>query len=126
MSQVLIVDDDSSMRSLFQRVFALEGFKVEIAAGGAEGLEKAQTLHPDIILLDMMMPGVNGLEVLEKLKADPVTKPIPVIVMSNYSELNIATRATQLGAAQYLIKSDLDPTKAVEVVRGALAQHKLS
>jgi len=122
MTKVLIVDDDQTMRSLYERVFSLEGFTVELGEGGKTGLEKAQTVAPDIILLDMMMPGVNGLEVLEKLKADPATAHIPVIVMSNYSELNISTRAIDLGAAQYLIKSDVDPSVAVEIVRKTLGQ----
>lgn len=121
MAKVLIIDDDGSMQSLYQRVFTLEGFTVEVAAGGTAGMEKAQTANPDVILLDMMMPGVNGLEVLGKLKENPATSNIPVIVMSNYSEFNITSRATQLGAAKYLVKSDTDPTNLVEMVRSLLS-----
>lgn len=122
MTKVLIIDDDPSMQSLYQRVFSLESFAVEVASGGTIGLEKAHTFSPDIILLDMMMPQVNGLEVLEKLKADPATSAIPVIVMSNYSELNITTRAIQLGANQYIVKSDTDPSAVVEMVREVIGQ----
>src|SRR6266567_9543916 len=122
MPKVLIIDDDQSMQSLYQRSFSLGGFEVAVAQGGNEGFEMAQTGKPDIILLDMMMPGVNGLEVLEKLKADAATKTIPVIVMSNYSEQNITNRATELGADQYFIKSDIDPTALVDIVRDMLSR----
>ncbi|HSX42762.1 MAG TPA: response regulator [Candidatus Saccharimonadales bacterium] len=123
MSKVLIVDDDASMQSLYQRIFQLEGFTVDVAKSGTEGLEKAAaTPQPDIILLDMMMPVVNGIEVLEKIKADSATSKIPVIVMSNYSELNITARATQLGASYYLIKSNTEPASVMEMVRGVLAK----
>ncbi len=120
MAKVLIIDDDQSMQALYQRILVLEGFDVKVAPGGVAGLEQVQTFQPDIILLDMMMPGVNGLEVLGKLKADEKTKNIPVIVMSNYSELNITTHAMQLGANQYLIKSDTEPSELVSVIRATV------
>ncbi len=121
MAKVLIIDDDQSMQSLYQRIFTLEGFEVEIASGGIEGLEKALSFSPDIILLDMMMPVVNGLEVLSKLKADDRLKDIPVIVMSNYSEMGITAHAMELGATQYFVKSDIEPVNLVAVVRTTLA-----
>lgn len=121
MAKVLIIDDDASMQSLYLRTFQLEGFTVDVAASGTEGLEKAATSPlPDVILLDMMMPVVNGLEVLEKLKADAATSSIPVIVMSNYSELNITNQANQLGASYYLVKSDVEPSTVVQTVRDIL------
>lgn len=121
MAKVLIIDDDATMQSLYLRTFQLEGFTVEVAASGTEGLEKAAASpQPDIILLDMMMPVVNGLEVLEKLKANAATSHIPVVVMSNYSEYNITSRANELGASYYLVKSDIEPTNVVETVRGIL------
>jgi len=121
MAKVLIIDDDQSMQSLYQRIFTLEGFEVEVASGGIEGLEKALSFSPDIILLDMMMPVVNGLEVLSKLKADDRLKDIPVIVMSNYSEMGITAHAMELGATQYFVKSDIEPVNLVAVVRTTLA-----
>jgi CheY-like chemotaxis protein len=121
MAHILIVDDDASMQSLYQRAFKLEGFTVEVAASGAAGIERAQSVPPpDLILLDMMMPVVNGLEVLEKLRANATTSNIPVIVMSNYSEFNITTRAKELGANYYLVKSDMDPGSVVQIVRDML------
>jgi len=121
MAKVLIIDDDQSMQSLYQRIFTLEGFEVEVASGGIEGVEKALSGSPDIILLDMMMPVVNGLEVLSKLKADDRLKDIPVIVMSNYSEMGITAHAMELGATQYFVKSDIEPVNLVAVVRTTLA-----
>jgi CheY-like chemotaxis protein len=121
MTKVLIIDDDELMQTLYQRVFSLEGFEVAIAISGAAGLEKAVSFQPDIILLDMMMPVVNGLEVLGKLKADPAVKQIPVIVCSNYSEQSMLNRAIALGASHYLVKSDSDPDEVLRIVRGVLA-----
>jgi len=122
MAKVLIIDDDQTMQALYQRVFVLEGFEVEVADGGVIGLQKAASFSPDIILLDMMMPVVNGLEVLGKLKGDEMLKDIPVIVMSNYSELDITTHAMQLGASQYFIKSNIEPVALVGIVRTTLAK----
>jgi putative two-component system response regulator len=123
MAKVLIIDDDPSMQSLYQRVFQLEGFTVDVAKSGTEGLEKATVAPlPDIILLDMMMPVVNGLEVLGKLRATPATEKIPVIVMSNYSEFNIKNHADELGISYYLVKSDTEPATAVDLVRGVLSK----
>jgi len=122
MAKVLIIDDDQTMQALYQRVFLLEGFEVEVAEGGVVGLQKAASFSPDIILLDMMMPVVNGLEVLEKLKSNDALKGIPVIVMSNYSELDITTHAMQLGANQYFVKSDIEPVTLVGIVRTTLGK----
>jgi len=122
MAKVLIIDDDQTMQALYQRVFLLEGFEVKVAEGGVVGLQKAASFSPDIILLDMMMPVVNGLEVLEKLKSNDALKGIPVIVMSNYSELDITTHAMQLGANQYFVKSDIEPVTLVGIVRTTLGK----
>jgi len=122
MAKVLIIDDDPAMQTLYQRVFTLEGFEVQVAPSGTDGLEKAQSFGPDIILLDMMMPVVNGLEVLGKLKANDAVKNIPVIVLSNYSEMDITSHALELGASQYFVKSDIEPTTLVGAVRATLAK----
>jgi CheY-like chemotaxis protein len=122
MTKVLIIEDDESIRSLYQRAFSLEGFEVDAAAGGSVGLEKAQAARPDIILLDMMMPVMNGLETLRKLKDIPGLSDVPVIILSNYSDQDITNRAVALGAAFYVIKSDVDPAEVVEVARNTISK----
>ena len=85
MAKILIVEDDSVLSHLYQNAFSFQGFEVEMASDGKEGLEAASSLKPDLILTDIMMPNMDGIEMLKKIKAKPQTKNIPVIVMSNLS-----------------------------------------
>jgi len=123
MSKVLLIEDDEAVQTLYKRVFSLEGFDIEIADGGQAGLDKVGVFQPDIILLDMMMPGMNGLEVLRRLKADSTTSQIPVIALTNVSELRITEDALSLGANLYLSKSDTEPDNAVQIVRDMLSKY---
>src|SRR5258707_199648 len=79
---ILLVDDDLTLREMYEERFKAEGFSVETAKDGEEALQKATELHPNIILLDIMMPKINGLDVLKKLKEQDDTKAIPVIVLT--------------------------------------------
>ncbi|MBI4783342.1 MAG: PAS domain-containing protein [Oscillatoriophycideae cyanobacterium NC_groundwater_1537_Pr4_S-0.65um_50_18] len=101
MGTILVIDDDSSVRDLMVRYLVKEGFRVETAATGDEGLALAETLHPDAITLDVLLPHMNGWEVLASLKADPALADIPVIVMSMVDDKNLGFT---LGAADYLTK----------------------
>lgn len=98
---VLAIDDDPAVRDLMQRVLGREGFRIETAATGQEGLELARTLKPSIITLDIMMPGMDGWSVLTTLKSDPAMADIPVIFMSMVDERQIGF---SLGAVDYLVK----------------------
>jgi len=98
---ILVIDDDASVRDLMVRYLVKEGFRVETAATGDEGLTLAGTLHPDAITLDVLLPHMNGWEVLASLKADPKLADIPVIVMSMVDDKNLGFT---LGAADYLTK----------------------
>ncbi|MDO8351520.1 MAG: response regulator [Gallionella sp.] len=98
---VLVIDDDPNARDLLRRLLGKEGFRVECAAGGNEGLKMAQTLLPDIITLDAMMPDKDGWTVLSELKANPLTAQIPVIMLTMMDNQNLGF---SLGAADYLNK----------------------
>ncbi len=98
---VLIVDDDASARDLIQRYLTREGFQTCTAATGAEALRLAQELHPNVITLDVLMPGMDGLAVLQALKADPELATIPVVMVSTMSDRSLGAA---LGAADYLTK----------------------
>ena len=100
-SRVLVIDDDPSARDLISRSLAKEGFAVELAADGKIGLEMARTLKPQVITLDVMMPGMDGWAVLTALKADPVTADIPVIMLTIVDDKQIGFA---LGAADYFTK----------------------
>ena len=121
MIKILIVEDDPLMCRMYQKIFSFEGYQVETAADGEEGLEKARITTPTLILLDIMMPKMNGLQVLEKLKADPTTNKIPVIMLTNLAGTQDAETALSKGAVKYIIKSEQEPKQVVEMVKEIIA-----
>lgn len=121
MAKILIVEDDSLMVRMYQKVFSIEGHQVEVASDGEEALEKIRSGKPTIILLDIMMPKLNGLQVLEKLKADPATGNIPVIILTNLAGEQDAQKALELGAVRYIVKSKHDPKGVSDIVNEILS-----
>ncbi len=121
MAKVLIVEDDPLMSRMYHKIFNFEGYEVEMAGDGEEGLEKAKSVKPTIMLLDVMMPKMNGLQVLEKLKADPDTKTIPVIMLTNLAGQQDAENAMSKGAVKYIVKSEHEPKEVVNMVKEILA-----
>lgn len=121
--KVLLVEDDQLIQRMYQKIFSFEKFDVEMAGDGEEGLEKARTMNPKptIILLDVMMPKMNGMQVLEKLKADPELKAIPVIMLSNLAGENDIETALSKGAVKYIIKSEYDPKQVSDMVKEVVA-----
>jgi CheY-like chemotaxis protein len=100
-SAILVIDDEATARDLVQRALTREGYRVETAASGPEGLKLARQLKPAAITLDVMMPGMDGWVVLTTLKSDPITAEIPVIMMSVVDDKNLGFA---LGATDYLVK----------------------
>ncbi|OGH20634.1 MAG: hypothetical protein A3D74_04230 [Candidatus Levybacteria bacterium RIFCSPHIGHO2_02_FULL_37_13] len=123
MAKILIVEDDPLISRMYQQAFTFHNFEVEVSFDGEEGIEKVRKGKPTIILLDIMMPKMNGLKVLEKLKADPQTKKIPVIVLTNLAEEQDAEAALSLGAVKYIIKSEYTPKQVVDMVKEILAAY---
>ena len=109
MIKILLIEDDASMRGLYQAALSNEDMTIVAANDGASGLEKAETESPAIILLDVMMPGMNGIEVLDKLKANKKTQSIPVIMLSNLADEATIQSSKEKGALEYIIKSEIDP-----------------
>lgn len=112
-STVLVIDDDPSVRDLVTRFLSKEGFSVKSATTGQEGLKLARELHPDVITLDVMMPGMDGWAVLSTLKSDPEISSIPVVMMTIVSDKNLGYA---LGASDYLTKP-IDRDKLVETLK---------
>src|SRR5688572_2397392 len=83
MVKVLVIEDDLYVQRMYQRLFTRQNYEVVVAPDGEHALELTRKTKPDIILLDILLPGISGLEILEKLKQEPDTKPIPVIIISN-------------------------------------------
>jgi len=121
MAKILIVEDDPLMSRMYQTIFTFEKYTVVTAENGLVGLEKARSEKPTLILLDVMMPKMNGLEVLEKLKADPDTKKIPVIVLTNLAGTRDAEVALTKGAVKYIIKSEYEPKQVADMVKEVLS-----
>jgi CheY-like chemotaxis protein len=121
--RILIVEDDPLMSRMYQKIFKFEKFDVDTAGDGEEGLEKARKDTPTLMLLDVMMPKMNGLEVLDKLKADPDTKKIPVVMLTNLAGEKDAEKALMKGAIKYIVKSEHDPKQIVDMVKEIIAAH---
>ena len=121
MSKILIVEDDPLMARMFEKIFMFENYEVDIAIDGVEGLEKVKSFKPAIILLDVMMPRMNGLQALEKLKLDPETKTIPVVMLTNLAGQQDAEIALAKGAVKYIIKSEYEPKQVADMVKEILS-----
>jgi CheY-like chemotaxis protein len=121
MAKILIVEDDPLMSRMYQKIFTFEKYEVEMAADGQEGIDKARETNPTLILLDVMMPKMNGLEALEKLKADPATKAIPVVMLTNLAGQQDAESALSKGAVKYIVKSEYEPKQVTDMVKEILA-----
>jgi len=124
MAKVLIVEDDQLMSRMYVRVFTFEGFEVQVAANGQAGLDALREFHPDIILADIMMPVMNGQDMLIAIKADPALKDIPVIMLTNLADAKAAEETVAKGAEQYVVKSKYGPQEIVVLVKDVLAKQK--
>lgn len=123
MTKILIVEDDTMICRLYETAFQFEKFSVETANDGEAGLDKAKAFKPTLVLLDIMMPKMNGLQVLEKMKADPELKKIPVVVLTNLSGDSDSMTALSLGAVKYIIKSEFTPKEIVTQVKEILSAY---
>lgn len=121
MAKILIVEDDPLISRMYQKIFNFEGYDVEMAADGEEGWEKIKTVHPTLVLLDIMMPKMNGLQVLEKMKLDPATKAIPVVMLTNLAGVQDAETALSKGAIKYIVKSEHEPQEITNMVKEIMA-----
>lgn len=119
-AKILLVEDDTLLMNLYSKKFEIEGYYIAVAENGKLGLEKAREIIPDIILLDIMMPEMDGFEVLKKLKADPATANIPVIILTNINQMEDIEKGLSLGAVDYFIKAHFIPSEIVEKVKKIL------
>ena len=117
---ILVADDDPVIVRLLQVNFKLEGYDVDTASHGEEALQKAKELGPALILLDVMMPGVDGWEVARRLKADDDTKDIPVLFLSARAQEEDRRKGLELGVTEYVTKP-FDPGELVGLVQRTLA-----
>lgn len=118
--RILIVEDDSFLLTMYATKFELEDFTVFMAEDGEKGLKLAEKELPDVILLDILIPKMNGFEVLKALKENESTKKIKVILLTNLSQRGEVDQGLQYGAEDYLIKAHYMPSEVVEKVKKIL------
>ncbi|MBU1033254.1 MAG: response regulator [Patescibacteria group bacterium] len=122
MSSILLIEDDNFLATIYSQKLELEGFDVLVANNGEDGLRLALKEQPSLILLDLILPKLDGFEVLEKLKAEPQTMDVPVLVLTNMGQQEDVARCTELGAAGYLIKAHSLPDETVKKIRAVLTE----
>ena len=117
---ILIVEDDKFLRELITQKLIKEGYETSEAIDGEEGIKKIKEEKPNLVLLDLILPGIDGFEVLSKMKEDLALAQIPVIILSNLGQKEDVERGLKLGAVDYLIKAHFTPGEIIEKIKNAL------
>jgi DNA-binding response OmpR family regulator len=118
--KILLIDDDQDFVQIFETALAKDGFQTVASGTGEDGLAKAKSEKPDLILLDQVLPDLSGNDVLKSLKADDQTKAIPVIFLSNFSQEELVKVALNEGAVDYVFKYQVEPKDVVVKIKEAL------
>ncbi|HLB75925.1 MAG TPA: response regulator, partial [Candidatus Dormibacteraeota bacterium] len=113
---LVIIEDDLTVAEYYATLFRGNGYTVHVASDGISGVDVCAKVKPSVILLDVMMPRQNGMLVLQTLRASDETKETPVVVLSNFSEPTLVKRALQLGALEYVIKTQVEGAALLEAV----------
>ncbi len=117
---ILIIEDDKFLRELIVRKLFKENYEVSEAVDGEEGIKKIKEEKPDLVLLDLILPGIDGFEVLSKMKEDPALSSIPVVILSNLGQKEDVEKGLKLGAVDYLIKAHFTPGEIIDKIKAAL------
>ena len=116
MKKMLIIEDDQIVSHIYLRKFQAEGFQVELAMDGEAGLASTLKSRPDVVILDLMLPRINGVEVLKRIRAEPTTRELPVVVLSNAYMSSLVQEAWKAGANYCIIKANCTPRQLLEIV----------
>ena len=119
---ILFIEDEPALQKTFGDILKQEGYEMISALDGEEGLRLVTTANPDLILLDLILPKVHGFEVLKKLKENPETKDIPIIVLTNLEAMGDVEKALELGATTYLVKADYSLEEVLQKIKKALGE----
>ena len=117
---ILLIEDDKFLRELLVRKLETVGFKVSTAVDGREALKKVKEELPELVLLDLVLPGVDGFDILKEIKEDSATSKIPVIILSNLGQREEVERGLELGANDYLIKTHFTPDEIITKITDVL------
>lgn len=121
---ILLIEDDTFLAGMYVTKLTMEHYQVELATDGVTGLAKAEQVHPDLILLDVLLPKMNGFEVLRHIKENPELKDVPVILLTNLGQKSDVTQGLDLGAADYLIKAHFMPSEVVDKIKHHLRRDR--
>lgn len=121
MPKIAIIEDDSAISQMYLIKFEAEGFEVETAENGVIGLQLIESMRPDIILLDLMMPEMNGDEMLRQLRATDWGKDIKVAILTNIGEQEMPEDINTLGISAFIVKADMTPRQVADLVKKELA-----
>ncbi|XOB40176.1 MAG: response regulator transcription factor [Candidatus Nealsonbacteria bacterium] len=119
-TKILIIEDDKFLRELITRKLTDEGFSIIEAVDGEDGLKKIKESKPDLVLLDLILPSIDGFEVLSKIKADASIASIPIIILSNLGQKEEVEKGLKMGAVDYLIKAHFTPGEIIEKIKNVL------
>lgn len=122
MTKILLVEDDPLIYRMYQKLFTLEGYETETANNGQEGLDKLKEFTPDIIMLDIMMPTMDGVTMLNHLKENPETADIPVVILTNVADQRIANQTFEKGAVLSIVKSETEPEQVITWIKSVLSK----
>ena len=120
--KILIIDDDPFILDMYVLKFKEQGFVVDIAHNGKEGLAKINEDHPDVTLLDVVMPVMDGFDMLQELKKLPVRQSMKIILLTNLGQKEDVDRGLALGVDGYIIKAHFTPTEVVDKVKSVLTK----
>lgn len=118
--KILIIEDDKFLRELISRKLEREGYSVSEAMDGEEGEKKIREEKPDLVLLDLILPGIDGFEVLSRIKQESSLESIPVIILSNLGQKEEIEKGLKLGAIDYLVKAHFTPAEIIEKIKNVL------
>lgn len=122
MAHILIIEDDDFFRDLLHKKLKAENFSVIEAADGQKGIAALKEKKPDVVILDLLLPNVDGFEVLSQARANSDTAGIPIIVLSNLGQQEDIEKALKLGANDFMIKSQFDMVQVIDKIRGLLGK----
>ena len=120
MTKIAIIEDDQAISQMYRIKFEAENFVVETAENGKLGIDLVISMKPDIVLLDLMMPEMNGDEVLEQMRSNPWGKDIKVVILTNMGEQEISPKIRELGVSAIILKADMTPRQVAEIVKKQL------
>lgn len=122
--KILLIEDDVTLSKMYEKKFTTDGYEIVTAYDGWEGLKKTVSEKPDLVLLDILLPGLDGLAVFKKMRSQTATFNTPVILLTNVGEEDAIFESFKLGAVDYLVKSEVTPSQVVEKVESFLAERK--